>query len=103
MTIHPVRTSGVVIGTAQTYRYFRDMQQRIVQFVCDHSRISPDRLEALLTRPDQMANDVGTILDGQEAVRHGLIDEVGGLDAALRALRGMIQRARAKKRTGKQL
>ena len=94
MTIHPVRINGVVIGSPQTYRYFRDMQQRIVQFVCRHSRISESELNRLMMRPDQMANDMGSVLDGSEAVACGLIDEVGGLDAALRALRAMIKKTK---------
>lgn len=97
MTVHPVRISGTVIGSPQTYRYFQDMQKRIVQFVCDHSHIRESRLTELMMRPDQIANDIGTVLDGEEAVSCGLIDEVGGLDSALRALRNMIQKAKCRK------
>lgn len=97
MTIHPVRISGTVIGSSQTYRYFEDMQNRILNFISDHSRISVERLREFMMRPDQLATDVGTVLDGQEAVACGLIDEVGGLDSALRALRGMIERQRSQK------
>ncbi len=95
MTIHPVRISGTVIGAPQTYRYFHDMQERIMAFVCRHSRMEKDVLAKLMMKPDEIANDVGSILDGQEAVSLGLIDEVGGLDAALACLRGMIETARA--------
>jgi ATP-dependent protease ClpP protease subunit len=91
MTIHPVRISGTVLGVPQTFRYFTDMQQRIVRFIVDHSHISEEKLTELLLRPDELATDVGSIVEGDEAVRIGLIDEVGGLDAALGALRGMIQ------------
>ncbi len=94
MTIHPVRISGTVIGAPQTYRYFHDMQERIMAFICRHSRMKRDTLEALMMKPDQIANDVGTILDGEEAVSLGLIDEVGGLDQALDCLRRMIEEAR---------
>ena len=90
MTIHPVRISGTVLGVPQTFRYFTDMQQRIVRFVVDHSHISEEKLTELLLRPDELATDVGSIVEGSEAVSVGLIDEVGGLDAALRALREMI-------------
>ena len=90
MTLHPVRVNGTVLGTPQTYRYFHDMQKRITDFVCSHSRIEQARLEALMMRPDMLATDVGSIIDGKEAVACGLIDEIGGLDAALRALRTMI-------------
>ena len=90
MTIHPVRISGTVLGVPQTFRYFTDMQQRIVRFVVDHSGISEQKLTELLLRPDELATDVGSIVEGSEAVSIGLIDEVGGLEAALTALRGMI-------------
>ncbi len=91
MTVHPVRVSGTVIGAPQTYRYFHDMQARIVTFICEHSRIERGVLEDLLMRPDEMSNDVGSVLEGAEAVRLGLIDEIGGLDRALSALKSMTQ------------
>lgn len=91
MTIHPVRTSGLVIGVPQTFRHFAEMQKRITDFVCRHSTVKAETLERLMMNPDDMANDVGTILDGKEAVSHGIIDEVGGLSDALAALRNMIQ------------
>lgn len=91
MTLHPVRISGTVIGAPQTYRYFQDMQERITSFVCSHSRIGADRLQELMMRPDRLANDVGTVLEGREAVELGLIDRIGGLDAALDCLRSMIR------------
>lgn len=90
MTIHPVRISGTVIGSPQTYRYFEDMQKRIISFIANHSRISQEKLHDYMMRPDQLATDVGTVLEGQEAVASGLIDEVGGLDKALEALREMM-------------
>ena len=89
MTVHPVRVSGTVIGAPQTYRYLRDMQDRIVGFVCRNSNVSHEKLEELMMRPDALATDVGTIIDGNEAVGIGLIDEVGGLSQALDALHGM--------------
>ena len=89
MTIHPVRISGTVLGVPQTFRYFTDMQQRIVRFVVEHSHITEQKLTELLLRPDELATDVGSIVEGREAVNIGLIDEVGGLSAALAALRGM--------------
>lgn len=91
MTIHPVRISGTVLGVPQTFRYFTDMQQRIVRFVVEHSGISEQKLTELLLRPDELATDVGSIVEGKEAVRIGLIDEVGGLERALTALRDMIR------------
>ena len=95
MTIHPVRISGTVIGAPQTYRYFHDMQDRILTFVAAHSRADKEALRSLMMKPDEIANDIGSILDGEEAVRLGLIDEVGGLDAALVSLKSMIQSNRS--------
>jgi len=89
MTIHPVRINGLVLGVPQTYRYFHDMQQRIVDFICRNSRAKAEKLEELMMRPDMLSTDVGSIVDGKEAVEYGIIDEVGGLDAALAALRAM--------------
>ena len=89
MTIHPVRINGLVLGVPQTYRYFHDMQQRIVDFICRNSRAKAEVLEELMMRPDMLSTDVGSIVDGKEAVEYGIIDEVGGLDAALAALRAM--------------
>ena len=90
MTLHPVRISGTVIGAPQTYRYFHDMQDRILTFVATHSRADKDTLAAMMMKPDEIANDIGSILDGKEAVQVGLIDEVGGLDRALTCLKEMI-------------
>ena len=90
MTVHPVRVSGTVIGAPQTYRYFHDMQARILTFICDHSGIDREVLESLMMRPDEMSNDIGSVLEGAESVKLGLIDEIGGLDRALAALREMI-------------
>ncbi len=94
MTLHPVRISGTVIGAPQTYRYFHDMQERILAFIASNSKADRDTLYRLMMRPDEIANDVGSILDGEEAVKVGLIDEVGGLDAALACLKNMIRRDR---------
>ena len=87
MTLHPVRVNGLVVGAPQTYRYLRDMQDRILDFICRNSRVDRQRLEELMMKPDALATDVGSIVDGREAVDIGLIDEVGGLSAALAALR----------------
>ena len=89
MTIHPVRVNGLVIGVQQTYDYFREMQNRIVKFIVSHSNIAEDKINELMTRPDEMANDIGTIVEGNEAVSLGLIDKVGGLSDALEELRKM--------------
>ena len=86
MTIHPVRASGTLIAAPQTYQYFQRLQDRIVDFVASHSRISPADFEALMLKKEDMAADVGTVLYGEEAVERGLIDHVGGLSQGLEAL-----------------
>ncbi|MBQ9783371.1 MAG: ATP-dependent Clp protease proteolytic subunit [Clostridia bacterium] len=91
MTIHPVRITGLVVGVPQTFHYFNEMQKRIIKFICDHSGADPDQVRELMMRPDEIATDVGSIIDGDEAVRYGIIDRIGGLSDALEALRGMIQ------------
>ena len=91
MTLHPVRISGTVIGAPQTYNYFHDMQDRILDFICAHSKAKKDDLYDMIMRSDRIANDIGTVLDGKEAVSHGLIDSIGGLSDALRAMRELIK------------
>ena len=90
MTVHPIRTTGLVIGAAQTFRYFEKMQQRISQFILRSSKIAEDNLKDLMYATDQLANDIGTILVGEEAVNIGLIDEVGDFSYALVKLQSMI-------------
>ena len=89
MTVHPVRVSGTVIGVPQSFRYMKEMQDRIVHFICAHSKAKPEELNELMLRPDQIATDCGSVLEGDEAVRYGIIDEIGGLDRALEILRSM--------------
>lgn len=86
MTVHPVRTNGMVIAAPQTYSYFQRLQDRIVEFVSGHSRISARRFEELMMKKDDMAADVGSVLYGEEAVREGIIDAVGGLADGLACL-----------------
>lgn len=83
MTIHPVRMNGVVIGASQTYEYFARTQERVVRFVTEHSRITRERFLDYMLRTGELANDVGSILDGEEAVACGLMDGVGTLSDAL--------------------
>ena len=90
MTIHPIRMTGLVIGVPQTFRYFEKMQHRIVDFILRTSDIDKDTLLKLMYDTDEIANDVGTILIGKEAVDYGLIDEVGGFNVALRKLKSLI-------------
>ncbi len=89
MTLHPVRINGTLIGAPQTYYMLSKMQDRIVSFVTEHSGIKEDDFRRLIMRPDEMANDIGTLLDGNEAVKIGLIDELGGLSSAIDAIRKM--------------
>ena len=92
MTLHPVRVSGTVIGVPQSFRYMSEMQERSIRFICSHSRANAQTLNRLMMRPDQIATDCGSIVEGREAVEYGIIDEVGGLDRALAVLREMIER-----------
>ncbi|MBR5315079.1 MAG: ATP-dependent Clp protease proteolytic subunit [Clostridia bacterium] len=90
MTVHPVRTTGLVVSAPQTYNYFNRMQDRILTFVCEHSRVEKSTLSEMMLAKDELATDMGTVLEGKEAVECGLIDEVGGLNDAINSLRQMI-------------
>ncbi len=92
MTLHPVRTTGLVIGVPQTFRFFDKMQDRILSFVAAHSNISKQRLETLVMNMGELVSDIGTVLDGEKAVKEGLIDDLGGLSNALDALKEMIEK-----------
>lgn len=91
MVIHPVRMNGMVIGVPQTFDYFKLIQDRITGFVCDHCKISQKELEDLMMETGILTKDVGTILVGEEAVKCGIIDEVGGIAQAIRKLHEMIE------------
>lgn len=91
MTIHPIRMSGVVIGVTQTFEYFDRMQDRVVSFVCKNSKVSEEDFRNLMLKTGEIANDVGTVLFGKDAVKHGIIDSLGGLSDALDALYEMIE------------
>ena len=92
MTVHPVRMTGLVVGAPQTFRYFQRIQEQIVEFVANNSRIEKARFEQFMMATGEMATDVGTILYGKEAVASGLIDKLGGLNDALSALHRMIEK-----------
>lgn len=92
MTIHPVRINGVVIGVPQTYNYFSRIQERIVSFVTEHSHISREDYVSYMSKTDELANDVGSVIYGREAVDSGLIDQLGTLSDALDYLHGEIDR-----------
>lgn len=87
MTVHPVRMNGLVIGVPQTFAYFDKMQERIFDFIAAHSHADRATVRDLTMRTDDIATDVGTIIDGHEAVRYGIIDAVGGLSDAISSLR----------------
>ena len=90
MVIHPVRMNGMVIGAPQTYDYFKMIQDRILRFVSEHSRITTQRMEELMMETGILNRDVGTVLVGEETIREGIIDEVGGISHALNKLYEMI-------------
>ncbi len=93
MMVHPVRMSGMVIGASQTYEYFEMIQDRILNFIAGHARITYDQVKSLMLNTKMLTRDLGTVLVGKEAVEHGLIDEVGGIREALRKLHQMIREA----------
>ena len=90
MMVHPVRMTGMVIGTAQTYEYFEMIEERILSFVSGHSRISHEELKGLMHNTKMLTKDLGTVLVGKDAVEKGLINEVGGIREALSKLYEMI-------------
>ena len=91
MTVHPVRTTGLTLGVPQAFDYFRRMQDRITNFVTEHSSVSTERYNELVLNTGELVTDVGTILDGEDAVREGLIDAVGTVSEAIEALYEMIE------------
>ena len=91
MVIHPVRTNGMVLGVAQTFDYFKQIQDRITGFICSHSRVGKEELEQMMLETGILTKDMGTILVGEEAVRRGLIDEVGGIREAVGKLRKLMK------------
>ena len=97
MTIHPVRLNGLVIGVPQTFNYFERIQERIIQFVTRNSSIPRETFTRMMLQTGELAADVGSVIYGEEAVRIGLIDRIGGLSAALESLHAMIEQTRAGK------
>ena len=86
MVIHPVRSNGMFIGVMQTYRNMEKIQDRITRFIADHSNMKKERIEELMLDTSQLVKDVGTMLEGEEAVREGLINETGGIREAMEKL-----------------
>ena len=97
MTIHPVRITGVVIGVPQTFNYFSKIHERIIQFVTKNSNISAEKFTEYMMRTEELANDVGSVVYGDEAVQCGLIDTLGGLSDALGYLHGEIAKVKSDK------
>ncbi len=95
MTVHPVRTTGLTLGVSQTFDYFKKMQDRINTFVCENSNISKERYNQLVLNTGELVTDIGTILEGQEAVNEGLIDRVGTVSDAIDELYSMIKQTKA--------
>ena len=94
MIVHPVRSTGMFIGVIQSYRNMEKTQDRIASFISSHSHITQERLLELMLDSTQLVKDVGTMLEGEEAVKEGLIDEVGGISQAFAKLHEMIEKRR---------
>ena len=90
MIIHPVRMSGMVLGTPQTYNQFRQIQDRILSFIASHSEAEKEKLEELMMNTSMLSKDLGTVLVGKDAVDHGLVQEVGGISRAIRKLEELM-------------
>lgn len=91
MTIHPIRMSGLVIGVPQTFEYMEKMQERVVRFVTTHSRITDEQFKDLMFKTGELNRDIGTAVSGEDAVKYGLMNEVGGIGQALARLNRMIE------------
>lgn len=96
MMVHPVRMTGMVIGTERTYEYFEMIQDRILTFVSDHAEIAYDKLKQLMHSTEMLTRDLGTVLVGEEAVKAGMINEVGGIYQALQKLYAMVDKKKKK-------
>ncbi len=92
MTIHPVRTNGMVLGVPQTMSWFEKMQERITRFVTTNSHMTPERFHELMMEKDELVMDIGTVLEGSDAVKEGLIDHLGGLSDAVQCLYSLIEK-----------
>ena len=96
MTLHPVRLNGLVIGVPQTFANLSKMQERIIEFIVRNSRVDGETVRRLMTATDDMTTDIGTVIDGREAVEYGIIDSVGGLGDAVTELKRMITESKSK-------
>lgn len=91
MTIHPIRLNGMVIGVPQTFEYLDKMQERVLRFITSHSRVEEQKLKELMFKTGELTRDIGTTVIGQDAVRYGMIDEVGGIGHAILELNRRIE------------
>jgi len=91
MTIHPIRLTGLVIGVPQTFEYLDKMQERVIRFVTKHSKVTEDRFKELMFAKGNLTRDIGTNVIGGDAVKYGLIDDVGGIGNAIRKLNELIE------------
>lgn len=91
MTIHPIRLTGLVIGVPQTFEYMDKMQERVINFVTKHSKIPEEKFKKLMFEKGNLTRDIGTNVIGSEAVKYGLIDEVGGIGEAMKKLNELIE------------
>lgn len=96
MTVHPVRTNGLVLGVPQAFNYLDKMQDRIIRFIVEHSSVKEEYFRHLISRTDALVNDIGSILNGYEAVECGIIDEMGGIKEALAYLKAEAEKKRGK-------
>jgi len=94
MTIHPIRLTGLVIGVPQSFEYLEKMQERVVRFVTTHSNVTEDKFRELMMKTGELARDIGTTVVGRDAVKYGLINEIGGVGQAIRKLNDLIERNR---------
>ena len=92
MVIHPVRLNGMIIGVSQTFDYFKQIQDRIIHFVCNHCKIKKERLEELMLETGFLTKDIGSVLVGEQAVKEGIIDGVGGISDALAKIYDMVSK-----------
>ncbi|TNJ66167.1 translocation-enhancing protein TepA [Paenibacillus hemerocallicola] len=97
MTIHPIRLNGMVIGVPQTFEYLDKMQERVLRFITNHSGITEQKLKELMFKTGELTRDIGTTVIGADAVKHGLIDAVGGVGEALKQLNARIEQYRSMK------
>ncbi|WP_027623479.1 ClpP family protease [Clostridium lundense] len=97
MIVHPIRMNGLIIGVPQTFEYFNKMQERILEFIVRTSKIKREALQEMMIKTDNLLNDMGTILIGEQAVKCGLIDDVGGIKEALNKLNNLISDKNLKK------